>query len=129
MLKLDTSHYICMGLQPRFNKHRLPFGKSLRFWSEKGKHSCDTVHISWKSTPEQASNRHSFIDNVPRSRRLEQRASYILHYHADTILGTLRRSNSLLLTSSRSAQCIGAMFDATLLSRALNHTNPNADAA
>lgn len=65
-----------------------------------------------------ADPRHSFIDNVPRSRRLEQRASYILHYHADTIVGTLRRSDTLLLTLvvqfNVSAQCSMLLFSLEL---------------
>jgi hypothetical protein len=139
-------------LSKRRCKHRLPFGKSLRFcrqWicclkcacvsEQKGKHSCDTVHIScsnrdgcllgapplygsWDLNWTFISKSMSRADRspfFPRSsawpvidrngveihagaslakqaialsitspgpRRLEQRASYILHYHADTLV-------------------------------------------
>jgi hypothetical protein len=54
----------------------------------------------------------------PWSRRLELELRFILHYHADTVVRTLRRSNTLLPTLivllNVSAQCSILLFSLEL---------------
>jgi hypothetical protein len=64
------------------------------------------------------SSGHSFIDNIPRLRRLELELCLFLHYRADTVVRTLRHSNTLLLTLvvllNVLAQCLMLLFSLEL---------------